>query len=104
MYREEQSGASFMLGMVTGALVGAGVALLFAPKAGTEMRAELGERYRGIADRVGEQTQSLRAAAGQLRDQSRERLSQLSDRVSGERQSTTHTTEAERFPSSAPTV
>ena len=34
MYREEQPGASFMLGIMTGALIGAGVALLFAPKSG----------------------------------------------------------------------
>lgn len=106
MYRDEPSGTNFMLGILTGALVGAGVALLFAPKSGTEMRARLGEQYRGIADRVGEQTESLRATAGQLREQGRERIqelsSQLSDRASsaGERL----TSEADRFPSSAPTV
>ena len=99
-----------MLGILTGAFVGAGIALLFAPKSGPEMRAQLGEQYRGLADRVGEQTQSLRAAAGQLRDQGRERVqqltSQLSDRVSSgsDRQTPTSTTEAERFPSSAPSV
>jgi gas vesicle protein len=110
MYREEQSGASFMLGMLTGAFVGAGIALLFAPKTGNEMRAQLGEQYRGLADRVGEQTQGLRNAAGQLRDQGRERVqqlsSQLSDRISssGDRQGANQGSEAERFPSSAPTV
>jgi gas vesicle protein len=109
MYREEQSGGSFMLGVLTGAFVGAGLALLFAPRAGSEMRAQLGEQYRGLADRVGEQTQSLRSAVGQLRDQGRERMQQLSsnwsDRTSStERPSTTQSTEAERFPSSAPSV
>jgi len=72
MYREEQSGANFMLGVLTGAFVGAGIALLFAPKTGSEMRAQLGEQYRGIADRVGEQTQGLRNTASQIRDQGRE--------------------------------
>jgi gas vesicle protein len=108
MYREEPSGANFMLGILTGALVGAGVALLFAPKTGTEMRAQLGEQYRGLADRVGEQTESLRATAGQLRDQGRERMqqisSQLSDRASSGNERATSTSEADRFPSSAPTV
>jgi gas vesicle protein len=108
MYREEPSGASFMLGILTGALVGAGVALLFAPKAGNEIRAQLGEQYRGLADRVGEQAESLRATAGQLRDQGRERIqelsSQLSDRVSSTADRVTQTNEPERFPSSAPTV
>jgi gas vesicle protein len=110
MYREDQSGGSFVLGVLTGAFVGAGLALLFAPKTGNEMRAQLGEQYRGLADRVGEQTQHLRETAGQWREQGRERVQQLSgqlsDRMSktGERQSTSQSTEAERFPSSAPSV
>ncbi len=109
MYREEgPSGASFMLGILTGAFVGAGVALLFAPKSGPEMRAQLGQQYRGLADRVGEQTEHLRETAGQLREQGRERIkqvsSQLSDRVSSAGERTTQTSETERFPSSAPTV
>jgi gas vesicle protein len=109
MYREDQSGASFVLGMLTGAFVGAGVALLFAPKPGAEIRQQLGEQYRGLADRVGETTQSLRERAQPLYDQGRERVqqvaSQLSDRTSStassaDRQSPT----ADRFPSSAPSV
>jgi gas vesicle protein len=110
MYREEQSGGSFMLGVLTGAFVGAGLALLFAPRAGNEIRAQLGEQYRGLADRVGERTQNLRETAGQWRDQGRERVQQLSsqwsDRTSSrtERENTTPSTEADRFPSSAPTV
>ena len=98
-----------MLGVLAGAFVGAGLALLFAPKTGSEMRAQLGDQYRGLADRVGEQTEQLRNAAGQLRDQGRERMQQISsnwsDRTSSpERQSTTQSPEADRFPSSAPSV
>jgi gas vesicle protein len=123
MYREEQSGASFMLGVITGAFVGAGVALLFAPKTGQEMRQQLGEQYRGLADRVTETTQTLRENADTLRQQGRERVQQLtgqlSDRASavidrassvaerwtGERQTTTApTASTDRFPSSAPSV
>jgi gas vesicle protein len=111
MYREDQSGASFVLGMMTGAFIGAGVALLFAPRTGTEMRQRLGEQYRGIAERVGESTQQLRESAQNLREQGRERVQQLagqlSDRVSatGERiTSDRQTPTTDRFPSSAPTV
>lgn len=107
MYREDQSGASFVLGMMTGAFIGAGVALLFAPKAGSEMRQQLGEQYRGIAERVGERTQQLRESAQHLREQGRERVQQLtgqlSDRVSSSAERQT-TPEADRFPSSAPSV
>jgi len=110
MYREEQSGASFMLGMVTGAFVGAGIALLFAPRTGTETRQQLGEQYRGLADRVGEQAEQLRGTASQLREQGRERFQKLSDRVSDRLTSTTapqsdrDQSQAETFPSSAPSV
>jgi gas vesicle protein len=110
MYREDQPGGSFVLGVLAGAFVGAGLALLFAPKTGSEMRAQLGEQYRGLADRVGEQAEHLRTAAGQWREQGRERLekmsSQFSDRASSasERQTGTQTTDADRFPSSAPSV
>lgn len=100
MYREDQSGASFVLGMLTGAVVGAGVALLFAPRTGQEMRQQLGEQYRGLAERVGEQAQQWRTTAGELRDQGRERLQQftgqLSDRTSSERQGPN--TQTDRFP------
>jgi len=122
MYREEQSGASFMLGILTGAVVGAGVALLFAPRTGQEMRQQLGEQYRGLADRVGEQTQglretasSLREQAATLRDQGRERIQQLGGQLSDRMSSTTsqsatstpsspERTQSDRFPSSAPSV
>jgi gas vesicle protein len=106
MYREEQPGASFMLGIMTGALIGAGVALLFAPKAGTEMRQQLGEQYRGLADRVGESTQHLRESARQLRDQGRERVEQLTGHLSDRAATAADraATAAERFSSSAPSV
>jgi len=106
MYRDEQPGASFMLGVMTGALIGAGVALLFAPKPGTEMRQQLGEQYRGLADRVGESTQQLRQSARQLRDQGRDRVQQLTGQLSDRATAAADraTAAAERFSPSAPSV
>jgi gas vesicle protein len=40
----------FLLGAVTGALVGAGVALLMAPKSGAEVRSDLSEGYSSVRD------------------------------------------------------
>src|SRR5262245_1770827 len=79
MYREEGMGASFALGLFAGAVIGAGVALLFAPKTGNETREILGQQYRGLADRVNEATESLRQ---QARDRGQQITSQLSDRIS----------------------
>lgn len=104
MYREDQSGASFVLGMMTGAFIGAGVALLFAPKSGSEMRQQLGQQYRGLAERVGETTQHLRESAQHLRQQGRERVQQLSGQLSDRVSSSPQTPATERFPSSAPSV
>ena len=79
MYREEGTGASFALGLFAGAVIGAGVALLFAPKTGSETRELLGQQYRGLADRVGEATETLRQ---QARERGQQITSQLSDRMS----------------------
>ena len=63
-YDQDSTGSGmFLLGALTGALVGAGVALLMAPKSGAETRQELNSgynsrrdaaarRYRDIADRA----------------------------------------------------
>ena len=79
MYREEGTGASFALGLFAGAVIGAGVALLFAPKTGSETRELLGQQYRGLADRVNEATETLRQ---QARERGQQITSQLSDRIS----------------------
>jgi gas vesicle protein len=70
----------FLLGAVAGALVGAGVALLVAPKAGAEMRQDLNagwsslrdaaaRRYREMADRAGVELENLEEKADQFADQ-----------------------------------
>jgi gas vesicle protein len=81
MNENESSGSGmFLLGAVAGALVGAGVALLMAPKPGTEMRQDLNagwgslreaaaKRYREMADRAGVKLENLEEKADQLADQ-----------------------------------
>ncbi len=52
--REERHWGAFFLGLIIGAVAGAAVALLTAPKPGREMRDELAERAREAADNVPE--------------------------------------------------
>jgi len=71
MYRTERDTSSgFALGIISGAVVGAGLALLFAPKAGSKLRSELAEsmdslrsaianRYQDLADRAGVEIENL---------------------------------------------
>jgi len=71
MYRTERDNSSgFALGLISGAVVGAGLALLFAPKTGSKLRSDLAEsmdslrsaianRYQDLADRAGVEIDNL---------------------------------------------
>jgi gas vesicle protein len=72
-HRERAEGTGFTMGLMAGAVVGAGVALLFAPKAGSELRENLGEsmgtlreavtrHVRDLADRAGVDLDNLQAS------------------------------------------
>ena len=62
--REEEGGGSFLMGLLAGTVLGAGLGMLFAPKAGSELRNQLSEQ------------------AGRLRNTANETYHQASDRVS----------------------
>ncbi len=97
MNEQESAGSGmFLLGAVAGALVGASVALLMAPKPGAEIRSDLNasfnslrdaaaRRYREMADRAGVQISNLEEKADQLADQlessAREALDMAAARV-----------------------
>ena len=61
---------SFFVGVVMGGLVGATVALLFAPESGTELRSQIRER----ADSL---TGEIRQAVGERRIELQDRLESL---------------------------
>ena len=66
--REEGSG-SFLMGLLAGTVLGAGLGMLFAPKAGTELRGQLGER-----------ATRLRESANDAYGTATEKVSQMVDR------------------------
>ncbi len=68
MEREEGSG-SFLMGLLAGTVLGAGLGMLFAPKAGSELRTQLGE-----------QAGRLRSTANDTYQQASEKVSQIVDR------------------------
>ena len=100
---EHGSGGSgmFLLGAVAGALVGAGVALLMAPKAGAEMRQDfntgmsslrdaasrryrdLADRTRDLADRARERIDGVEAAAREAMDNESNMLNSQVGRTTG---------------------
>jgi len=88
------SSGMFLLGAVAGAVVGAGVALLVAPKTGAETRQDLGaslasfreavvRRCREMAARAGVEFENLEEKADQLADQLESSAREALDAASG---------------------
>ena len=65
----EEGGGSFLMGLLAGTVLGAGLGMLFAPKAGTELRNQLSE-----------QAGRLRSTANDTYQQASEKVSQIVDR------------------------
>ena len=66
--REEGSGA-FLMGLLAGTVLGAGLGMLFAPKAGSELRSQLSE-----------QAKKARDTATDTYNQASEKVTQIIDR------------------------
>ena len=60
----EEGGGSFLMGLLAGTVLGAGLGMLFAPKSGNELRSQLSEQ------------------AGRLKNTANETYAQASDKVS----------------------
>ncbi len=65
----EEGGGSFLMGLLAGTVLGAGLGMLFAPKAGSELRSQLTES-----------AGQLRSKAGDFSQQASEKVSQIVDR------------------------
>ncbi len=73
---EGSGGGSFVMGLLIGTVLGAGLGMLFAPKSGSELRSQLSEQaghlantasegYRKAAENAGQLAQSGKEAAGE---------------------------------------
>src|SRR5262245_48495108 len=67
----EDGGGSFLMGLLAGTVLGAGLGMLFAPKAGAEVRKQLSE-----------QANRLRSTANDTYQQASEKINQASEKVS----------------------
>lgn len=72
-FEREEGGGSFLMGLLAGTVLGAGLGMLFAPKAGSELRSQLGSQ---LSDSTGR----LREVADQGYQQATEKVSQIVDR------------------------
>jgi gas vesicle protein len=81
-YDNEGSGAGFMMGLLTGTVLGAGLGMLLAPKAGSELRGALGEQARNFSNVASEQYKHARETAGTWAERGREMMDKARDAVS----------------------
>ena len=64
MYQERDRGAAVTIAVVSGALIGAGVALLFAPKAGHVLRGDVAASMSTLRDAIAARCETLAERAG----------------------------------------
>lgn len=78
---EGGGGGSFVMGLLTGTVLGAGLGMLFAPKAGAELRGALSEQAGNLANTASEGYRKAQEAAGDLADRGREMYDKAKDAV-----------------------
>jgi len=80
-YENEGSGGGFMMGLLTGTVLGAGLGMLLAPKAGSELRGAIGEQARNLANTASEQYRRASESAGTWADKGRDFVDKARDAV-----------------------
>jgi gas vesicle protein len=69
--REDSSG-SFLMGLLAGTVLGAGLGMLFAPKSGSELRNQLSEQAGKIRNTASDSYNQASEKVGQIVDRGRE--------------------------------
>ena len=69
---EGNGGGSFVMGLLTGTVLGAGLGMLFAPKAGSELRNQISEQAGNLATAASDQYQRATEAASGWADRGKE--------------------------------
>jgi gas vesicle protein len=77
---EGGGGGSFVMGLLTGTVLGAGLGMLFAPKAGSELRNQIGEQAGNIANTASDGYRRATEQAGQWADRGRDIAGQWADK------------------------
>jgi|SRR5262245_26633720 len=78
----EDGGGSFLMGLLAGTVLGAGLGMLFAPKTGAEARKQLSEQANRLRSTASDKIHQASERLGQASNQASERIAQASDKVS----------------------
>jgi len=79
---EGVGGGSFVMGLLTGTVLGAGLGMLFAPKSGSDLRNQLSEQAGNLRDTASEGYRRASEAAGDWADKGRDLADKARDAVS----------------------
>jgi gas vesicle protein len=79
---EGGGGGSFVMGLLTGTVLGAGLGMLFAPKVGSDLRNQLSEQAGNLANSASEGYRRATETAGDIADRGREVYDKARDAVS----------------------
>jgi gas vesicle protein len=79
--RQDTGGGSFVMGLQTGTVLGAGLGILFAPKAGSELRSKLSDQAGNIANTASEGYRRASESAGQWAEKGRDMYNKASEAV-----------------------
>src|SRR6185369_2279784 len=101
---EGGGGGSFVMGLLTGTVLGAGLGMLFAPKAGSELRNQISTQAGNLANTASEGVRRAQETAGEWADRGREVYDKARDAVSrGADEAQRYVRDASSGPSSSST-
>ena len=78
-YDNGGSGNGFVMGLIAGTVLGAGLGMLLAPKAGSELRGAIGQQARNISNKASDQYRRASESASGWAEKGREFVNQARD-------------------------
>ena len=78
---EGSGGGSFVMGLLTGTVLGAGLGMLFAPKAGSELRSQVAEQAGNLANTASEGYRRATESAASWAEKGRDAYDKARDAV-----------------------
>ena len=81
MSNQNSSGKDFVLGAVSGAMIGAATALLLTPKSGRELRTDLAEGYRSVSEKGQDITKTVGAHTTEWAGKATDALSNIASEI-----------------------
>ena len=80
-YENEGGGGGFMMGLLTGTVLGAGLGMLLAPKTGSDLRGQVAEQAKTLGTKASEQYRKASETASGWAERGRDMVNQAKDAV-----------------------